>query len=284
MTEQVQGTLLVEAVPASGVASGELFWQGWTAPGDSKGAVVLVHGVHEHGGRYAHVGERLANSGYPMYAVDHLGHGRSPGVRGNIDRMASVVAGVHALARQTAERHPGVPLFLYGHSMGGLIALEYLVADPVELRGAIVSAPAVDLSAASPMQIRASAMLSRWLPNLGVLALEAAAVSRDPEVVRDYETDPLNYRGKVRARTGAEILNAVLTLPERLKQLKLPLLLIHGSEDRLVPRAATDLVADSAGSDDITVKIYQGFYHESHNEPEKEQVLDDIVGWLDRHS
>jgi acylglycerol lipase len=273
MTEHVEGTL----------PSGQ-YWQGWTAEAPVRGVVALVHGVHEHGGRYAHVGARLADAGYPVYAVDHPGHGRSPGPRGNIGSMASTVAGVDALARLAAGRHPGVPAFVFGHSLGGLIALQYITGTPIELRGAIVSAPAFDTSDSNAVTRALSPVLSRIAPNLGVLQLDLTAISRDPDVVRDYRTDPLNYTGKVRARTGTEILQTVLAMQPRLEALKLPLLLIHGSADRLVPVTTTEFVQQHAGSDDVTVKIYEGGYHESHNEPNKDAVLTDIVTWLDAHA
>ncbi|HEY3631263.1 MAG TPA: lysophospholipase [Jatrophihabitantaceae bacterium] len=273
MTEHVEGTL----------PSGQ-YWQGWTSEAPVRGVVALVHGVHEHGGRYAHVGARLADAGYPVYAVDHPGHGRSPGPRGNIGSMASTVAGVDALARLAAGRHPGVPAFVFGHSLGGLIALQYITGTPIELRGAIVSAPALDTSDSNAVTRALSPVLSRIAPNLGVLQLDLTAISRDPDVVRDYRTDPLNYTGKVRARTGTEILQTVLAMQPRLEALKLPLLLIHGSADRLVPVTTTEFVQQHAGSDDVTVKIYEGGYHESHNEPNKDAVLTDIVTWLDAHA
>ncbi len=273
MTDHVEGAL-----------SSGLYWQGWTASTPVRGVVVLVHGVHEHGGRYAHVAERLAEAGYPLYVVDHTGHGRSAGPRGNIGTMAATVAGVDEVARLAVARHPGAPAFVYGHSLGGLIALQYITGTPIELRGAILSAPAVDVSASNRVQRAASGLLSRVAPNLGVLRLDATAVSRDLDVVRDYQTDPLNYLGKLRARTGAEILRTVLAMQPRLEALKLPLLIFHGTADRLVPPAATDFVAQHAGSTDLTVKMYEGGYHESHNEPGKNAVLDDIVAWLDAHA
>jgi alpha-beta hydrolase superfamily lysophospholipase len=261
------------------------YWQAWTDDGAPvRGVVVLVHGVHEHGGRYAHVGERLAAAGYPVYAVDHPGHGRSPGTRGNIGSMDEAVAGVDALARLAAERHPGVPVFVYGHSLGGLIALQYITGTPIELRGAVISAPAVDVNAGNSMQRAASGMLSRFTPNLGVMRINPATISRDPDVVRAYRTDSLNYLGKLRARTGAEILRTTLAMQPRLEALRLPLLVIHGSADKLVSPSTTDFVAAHAGTDDLTVKVYDRGYHESHNEPNKKAVLDDIVAWLAAHS
>jgi acylglycerol lipase len=270
---------------AEGTLSTGQYWQAWTDDGTPvRGVVVLVHGVHEHGGRYAHVGTRLAAAGYPVYAVDHPGHGRSPGPRGNIGSMDEAVAGVDALARLAVEQHPGVPAFVYGHSLGGLIALQYITGTPIELRGAVVSAPAVDVNAGNPMQRAASGLLSRLTPNLGVMRINPATISRDPDVVREYRTDSLNYLGRLRARTGTEILRTTLAMQPRLEALRLPLLLIHGSSDKLVSPSTTEFVAEHVGSDDVTVKVYDRGYHESHNEPNKDAVLSDILAWLDAHS
>lgn len=259
-------------------------WRGWTVP-DPVGVVLVVHGAHEHAGRYAHVAARLAAAGYAVYAVDHRGHGRTPGTRGNIGSMATAVAGVDALARLAAERQPGVPLWVYGHSLGGLIALQYLTGTPADgVRGAIISAPAVDTSAGSPLQKALAPILSRLVPNAGVVALDPATVSRDPQVVERYRTDPLVYHGKLRARTATEILLTAARLPERLRSLTLPVLLIHGTADRMMPLAASETVRAHATNAELTVRFYDGLYHEPHNEPERDRVLDDIVEWLDAHS
>jgi alpha-beta hydrolase superfamily lysophospholipase len=260
------------------------FWQGWTGGAPERGVVVLAHGAHEHGGRYAQVAERLVDAGYPVYAADHPGHGRSAGPRGNIGTMAATVAGLDELARLATSRHPGRPVFVYGHSFGALIALQYITGRPVELRGAILSAPGLDASGASRVKRMAAGVLSRLTPNLGVLALDPAAISRDLDVVRDYRTDPLNYLGRLRARTGAEGLRAVRAMVPRLRTLTLPLLVLHGTADRLVPSTTTEFVAEHAGTYDLTVKMYEGGYHESHNDLNKRRVLDDIVAWLDAHS
>ena len=264
------------------LASG-LYRQAWTVE-DPVGAVVLVHGAHEHGGRYRHVAERLTAAGYATHAVDHPGHGRSPGRRGNIGSMAAAVDGVAELVRFAGEQHPGVPLFVYGHSLGGLIALQYLTGTPdARVAGAVVSAAALDTSAANAVQRTLAPLLSRVLPDLGVLRLDAEAVSRDPEVVRDYRTDPLNHNGRMVARTGAELMATALAMPRRLPSLTMPLLVLHGTADRLVPPAASEVVRAHAGSPDLTVTTYEGLFHEPHNEPEKDDVLADVVAWLDAH-
>src|SRR3954447_9509681 len=272
MTAHTEGTLL----------SGQ-YWQAWTVDAPV-GVVVLVHGLHEHGGRYRHVAERFAASGYATYVVDHPGHGRSPGTRGNLTSLAAAVSGVDALARLAGERHPGVPMVLYGHSLGGLIALQYLTGSPdSRIRAAVISAPALDTSAATGVQRFLAPALSRLLPNLGVLALDDETISRDPAVVADYRADPLNVLGKVRARTGAEMMLAAAAMPERLRSMTMPLLLLHGGADRLQPPSTSELVAAHAASADLTHTVYEGLYHEPHNEPEKDHVLDDVVAWLDAH-
>jgi alpha-beta hydrolase superfamily lysophospholipase len=271
------------AAHTEGVLASGQFWQAWTLQ-TPVAVVVLVHGLHEHGGRYRHVAERLAAAGYAVYVVDHPGHGRSPGTRGNLASMAATVGGVDALARLAGERHPGVPLFVYGHSLGGLIALQYLTGTPdARVRGAVISAPALDTGAATGVQRRLAPVLSRLLPDLGVLTLDADTISRDPEVVRDYRTDPLNYTGKVRARTGAEMMRAAVAMPQRLASLTMPLLVLHGGADRLVPPAASELVPAHASSPDVIRKVYDGLYHEPHNEPERDEVLGDVISWLDAH-
>ena len=259
------------------------YWQAWT-PEAPVGVVVLVHGLHEHGGRYRQVAERLAAAGYAGYVVDHPGHGRSPGTRGNIGSMTATVAGVHALVRLAGERRPGLPLFVYGHSLGGLIALQYLTGEPdPAVRGAVISAPSVDMSAANGAQRALAPVLSRLAPNAGVLQLDADAVSRDPEVVAAYRADPLNHTGKMVARTGTEIMLGAAGMPARLRGLRLPLLVLHGGADRLMPPSASEVVRAHAASPDLTVRIWDGLYHEPHNEPEQKQVLDDVVAWLDAH-
>lgn len=268
---------------AEGTLSSGLYRQAWTVE-ELVGAVVLVHGAHEHSGRYRHVAERLAAAGYAVHALDHPGHGRSPGRRGNIGSMAAAVDGVGELVRLAGDQHPGVPLFVYGHSLGGLIALQYLTGTPdARVTGAVLSAAALDTSSASAVQRVMAPLLSRVLPDLGVLTLDAETVSRDPAVVRDYRADPLNHTGRMVARTGAELMTTALAMPRRLPSLTLPLLVLHGGDDRLVPKAASEVVRAHAGSPDLTLRVYDGLYHEPHNEPEKDEVLDDVVAWLDAH-
>jgi acylglycerol lipase len=259
----------------------ELYWQAWLPSGEPRAVIVLAHGASEHSGRYAWTGEELAESGYATYAIDHRGHGRSEGRRAVIDRMANAVADLDKLVLQVSETHPGRPVVLLGHSMGGAVALSYTIEHQDRLDALVLSAPLAALEAASPVTRLAGRALSVVAPGLGVFAIDSTAVSRDPQVVRDYDADPLNYHGKLAARTVAELSSAIDGYPDAVPDFELPMLVMHGTDDRLTPIAGSEMVMERAGSADKTFKRYDGLYHELLNEPEREQVLDDIADWLD---
>ncbi|MGA9694262.1 MAG: lysophospholipase [Pseudonocardiaceae bacterium] len=269
------------------------YWQAWLPPDPARAVVIIVHGIHEHSSRYAHVGARLAAASFAVYAADHRGHGRTGGRRANIERMALIVDDLNSFVQFAAQRHPGLPVFMLGHSLGGLIALRYATqpratelraTEPrVILDGLVVSGPAVEVMAGSALQRRLAGVLSALVPNLGVAAINAEQkISRDPEVVRAYREDPLVYRGKVKARTGAEVLAAMEGLPARLPGLTMPLLLLHGTDDQICALTGSTMVHDTVSSPDKTLRRYQGLYHEVFNEPEREQILTDLLCWLDR--
>lgn len=260
-----------------------LYWQAWLPGENPKAVVVLAHGLAEHSGRYAHVAEHLVAHGYAVYALDHRGHGRSHGRRAQVDRMDYVVDDMHRFAAQVRLDQPGKALFLLGHSMGGGIALAYALKYQDELSGIVLSSPAVLFEGVSPLQARAVRILSALAPGMPLLVLDGTAVSRDPEVVRAYDGDPLNYRGKIPVRTVAELTRSAEQLQEKLGSLRLPVLLLHGTEDRLVDAKASRLVHDRASSPDKTLRLYEGLFHEVFNEPERDRVLADLSGWLDRH-
>jgi alpha-beta hydrolase superfamily lysophospholipase len=252
-----------------------LYWQAWQPDGAPRDTVILVHGAAEHGGRYAHVAERLTAEGYAVYALDHRGHGRSDGTRAQIDSLDRLVEDLSRLVVLVG----GKP-FLVGHSMGGAVALTYAIRHGDTIAGLVVSGPAVATEAV-PAPLKAiTAGLSRFAPNLPVYKIEDDAVSRDPQVVLDYQRDPLNHPGKLPARTLGEIMRAMDTIPRDAVALRVPLLLLHGGEDRLCPPEGSRQVHANAGSADKTLKIYDGLYHEIFNEPEQAMVLDDLVAWL----
>jgi acylglycerol lipase len=266
-----------------GALGGRTYWQSWRPPAPVA-VVVLVHGVAEHSSRYAHVAARLNDAGYAVYGLDHRGHGRSSGMKGNLGRFAGAVADLHAVRRLAEADVPDRPVFVLGHSLGGLIALDYVTTTGAEgLAGVALSGTAIDPSIGTRLQRRLAPALSALLPGLGVTALDPAWISKDPAVVSAYRADPLVYSGKVRARTGAETLRAITRVSRALAELRLPVLVMHGTEDRLAsPDGARELVR-SIGSSDTTLRLYGGCHHEIFNEPEREQVFADLVEWLDAH-
>jgi acylglycerol lipase len=261
----------------------EIYWCRWLPAGEPRAVVVIAHGAGEHSGRYEHVAARLITEGHAVYALDHRGHGRSAGKRALIDRIDNAVADLDALVVVALHRHPNVPLFLLGHSMGGLIALSYTVRHQDRLTGLILSGPLAALEAASPTQRAAARVLSALAPGLGVVAVDPALVSRDPDVVRDYMTDPLVHHGKLPARTVAELAAAVDSFPTAVTAITVPTLIMYGSADALVPPAGSEMLRERIASDDLTVKVYDGLYHEILNEPEQDTVLDDLCAWIAAH-
>jgi alpha-beta hydrolase superfamily lysophospholipase len=267
----------------TGVGGIEVYWQAWLPADGEPGAVVLLaHGAAEHGGRYAWVADRLVARGYAVYAIDHRGHGRSAGPRAYVDRIAHASADLHRLSDLARERHPDAPVFLLGHSMGGLVALDYACRRQDELAGLVLSAPLAVLKV-NPLARALSRALSRLAPRLPVYKIDGGTVSRDPAVVRAYDADPLNHRGPLPARTIGELTATTRELPERLASLRLPILTLYGTGDRLVDTGGSALVESCTASDDCTVRRYEGLYHELLNEPERERVLADVADWLDAH-
>ena len=259
------------------------YWQAWLPDTEVRGVVVLVHGFGEHSARYRHVGTRLVAAGFAVYAADHRGHGRTEGRRANIERMALIVDDLGGFVRFAADRHPDLPVFMIGHSLGGLIALQYATGPDPALDGLVLSGPLVLVTVGSPVLKRLAGVLSAVFPDLEVTGLDVDAISRDPEVVRAYQADPLVHHGKIPARTGAEILATAEALPQRLPALRVPLLLLHGAEDRICVPAGSTLVHDTVSAPDKTLRRYEGLYHEIFNEPEQDEVLGDLVAWLTAH-
>ena len=223
---------------------------------------------------------RYAGLGYPVYALDHRGHGRSGGRRAVVDRMDNAVADLHTFVAFAASQHPGHKVFLLGHSMGGTISLAFAPRHQEELAGMVLSGPVAVLEAASPALRVAAKVLSALTPNLGVFGVDPSLVSRDPEVVRAYREDPLVFHGKLPARTVAELAGAVERFPATVGGIRLPLLLMHGTADKLAPPAGSSMVNERAGSSDKTLRLYDGLFHEILNEPEKETVIGDLLDWL----
>ncbi|MFE9788012.1 alpha/beta hydrolase [Nocardia salmonicida] len=262
---------------------GKIAWRAWQPEKTPRAVVVLVHGVAEHSGRYEYVSTTLADAGFAVYALDHIGHGLSEGPAANIGSMQGAADNVATLLDLASAAHPGVPRFLLGHSMGSLVVLHLATRGPLDVAGVIVSAPPLDIPLGNPIQRLAAPLLTRLAPNLGVLTLDSSTISRDPAVVRAYDDDPLVFRGKLPARTAVEILQHTALVKKRLGALTAPLLVLHGTADAIASPSSADLLERDAGSTDVTVLRYPGLYHEVFNEPERAQVLGDVTDWLSTH-
>jgi len=268
----------------AGIGGLDLHARAWLPDAKPVAVIALAHGLGEHLGRYEHVAQRLVSAGYAVYAVDHRGHGRSPGRRANIERFDHVLSDFCAFAGRAARQHPGCDLFLLGHSMGGAIAFAAAPRLQENLRGLVLSAPALAVEDRLPAWQKAGArLLSAVAPNVGVLTLEAASISRDPQVVRAYENDPLVHHGSIPARTAVELLDATRTFGAQARRLTVPVLVMHGTADRLVPLGPTRRVHQAIAAKDRTLRYYEGLYHELFNEPERDRVLEDVLGWLAAH-
>lgn len=297
-TARVETLAGVAMQHADGAFPGEgglrITWQSWqdaTAP--TRAHVVVAHGAAEHGGRYARLARELVPRGFPVWAIDHRGHGRSEGPRAFVDRLAHAVADLDRLVDRVTAADPGRPVFLLGHSMGGAIALLYALAYQERLAGMVLSAPAAS-DAGAPAALRfadrvlqAGRILSAVAPRLGLLELDPDDISRDADEVRAYREDPLVTLGKLPARTVGELGHAIRTRFARdLGAITLPMLLVHGTADRLVPPVASERVRDRVGSADVTLLQYPEHRHELFNElPEdRERVLADVAAWLDERA
>jgi alpha-beta hydrolase superfamily lysophospholipase len=265
-----------------GCADTILCGQAWLPEAPPRAVVVISHGLAEHSGRYAALASCLVDKGFAVYALDDRGHGRSGGPRANIERFDYLVSDLGSFVGRAQRQHPGAPVILLGHSMGGAVALGCALKYHDALRALVLSAPALAIaeppSLAKRLTVKALSSLS---PDTGVMTIPPRAVSRDPAIVRAYESDPLVFHGAIPARTVAELLEAMAQLQQKAHELRLPVLIQHGSADELVPLSATHPVYQHLGlAKRRTLQIYDGLYHEVYNEPEKDRVIADLVSWL----
>ena len=260
-----------------------LYMQWWRPETASKAVLLIVHGFGEHSGRYQNIVNTLVPRGFAVYSFDNHGHGRSSGKRGHVARWEVFRSDVAAAAARVREKEPGVPFFIMGHSMGGLIVLEYVLHHPQGLSGMIVSGPALSQEAVSPVMLAAGRVISRIWPSFTMdTKLAASAVSRDAEVVRAYESDPLVH-SMGSARLGTEMGKAMKYVLANAHALTLPVLIIHGGADQLVPARTSRELFEKISSQDKTRLDYPGAYHETHNDLGWEKPVAEIAGWLEKH-
>ena len=262
-----------------------LYAQWWKPSGTPRGVVGVVHGGCEHSGRYAYLAEVLARSGYLVAAIDLRGHGRSPGRRVFIRSFDEYLADVLCLLSQAAKQAPGRPVFLLGHSLGGLIATLFVIVERPVIAGLVLSGPFLEIGEGiSKPAIRLARIMGRLFPRLTISkALDATAVSRNPEVVSAYAKDSLVHHGGIPLGTGVEVMKAIATKNARMAEIRVPLLVFHGTADRLAAVDGSQQLYSRATSADKTLRLCEGLFHEVFNEPERETLLAELVKWLDGH-
>ncbi len=264
-----------------GVENTGIFYQSWI-PADAAATVIVVHGYAEHSGRYAHVAKALNGHGYAVWALDHRGHGRSEGPRASVKRFEHFVADLTTFVGLVQGQTVAGPLFILGHSMGGLISTLYSFDHQDQLAGLVLTGPAMKIDAGvSPVLLALSVVLGAVAPELPVGPFDPGGVSRDPAVVAAYTSDKLNYTAGVKARMGRQFVLGTRGVLGRAPGLKLPILVIQGEADRLVSPAGTYAAFEAFGSADKTLKKYPGLFHEVLNEPEQDEIIALIGEWLD---
>jgi acylglycerol lipase len=259
-------------------------FQSWTPDSAPRAIVCLVHGLGEHVGRYGYVAEILGAAGYAMLGFDQRGHGKTAGPRGVTPVFHQLMDDVGLLLREAAKRYPRLPQFLYGHSLGGNWVINYALQCKPQVAGVVSTSPALRTAFKPPAaKLFAGKVLYRIAPNMVMPnGLELAAISRDVATVEAYASDPLVHT-KMSARLGLDALQqGEWALANAVQWPSLPLLLVHGECDRITSAPATREFAEKAQGD-ITLKLWPDCYHETHNDPEKVEVLAYIVDWLDRH-
>jgi alpha-beta hydrolase superfamily lysophospholipase len=267
-----------------GVRNTNMYHQAWLPEGDPKAVLLIVHGLGEHSGRYMNVVNHFVPLGYAAYALDHIGHGKSGGKREIVKEFEDFTGTLTIFCQMVSGWQPGVPVFLLGHSLGGLIVSYYLLDHQAYFKGAVISAPAIKISESiTPFTITLGRVMAKLLPGMGLLGLDASTICRDPQVVSAYVDDPLVFHAKTPACLAAVVLDGMLRVNTEAEEIKLPFIVLQGSDDKLVDPRGAQTLYDGASSKDKTIKMYPGLYHEVFNEPERAQVLADVESWLAAH-
>src|SRR6478735_10015519 len=259
----------------------------WTAAGRPKASLVLSHGYAEHMGRYGHVLRPLAINRFAIYLADHRGHGKSEGERALIRRFDQYVDDLDLVVNRARQEQVGKPCYLLGHSMGGLIALRYALAHPEKIDALVLSAPAIKpVQDASMLQEASLRLIARVAPGMPVVPSREGVLSSDPAVEERAKKDPLFYNGKTKAKQAVEIVDAGREVLKRASQLKMPLMILQGSDDELVdPKGSEQLykLTNHRPGVDTSMVVWPGMKHELLNELDGEQVLGVIIAWLNGH-
>lgn len=262
----------------------KIFAREWRPEGEPRGVIALVHGLGEHIGRYQHVAEFLNAGGYDVIGFDIPGHGKSEGVRGHA-AFDEILDDIDHLLREASQRCPGKPCFLYGHSMGGALALYYSLKRKPDLAGVVVTSPGLSTGEPVPgWKLTLAKVMARVSPSFTMVnGLDVNNISHDQNVIAAYRSDPLVHP-RISARLGLDLLTLGSWMQAHAAEFPTPLLLMQGGGDHIVSLQATEAFSRAVPPEKITFKLWDNLYHETHNEPEKQQVMQFMRDWLDQHS
>jgi acylglycerol lipase len=270
----------MKEVTFAGVGGLKIFSRSWQPEGKARGVVVIVPGFNSHSGQYLWVGEQFAKNNLAAYAIDLRGRGRSEGERFYVEKMEDYTDDVATLVRTAKSENPGVPVFLLGHSAGGVVSCIYALDHQSEIDGLICESFAYDL----PVPGFVLSLLKGFdyiAPHLHVYTLKNEHFSRDPLVVEAMKNDPLIKAESEPTQTATVMIDASRRLHEEFPLIKLPVLILHGTEDKATNPSGSQFFYDHAGSTDKTLKLYEGHYHDLLNDLDKEIVMADINDWID---
>jgi acylglycerol lipase len=252
----------------------------WQPAGKPRAVMVLIHGFNAHAGYMAWPGEQFAPNGLAVYALDLRGRGRSEGERFYVEKFSDYLTDVHTLVSQARSENPGLPIYVLGHSAGGVIASSYVFEHQDEISGLVCESFAFDVGLPHLVQLALEGV-SHIAPHVHVFSLNNADFSRDPKAVERMNNDPLIAKESQPAETAAEMLKAAERLKANMPQFTVPVLIIHGTADKATRPAGSQYFYDHAGSTDKTLRLYEGHFHDLLNDVDKEKVMADIQAWLD---
>jgi acylglycerol lipase len=278
MTQGPTNTAREERVKGAGDLN--LFVRSWQPEGKARAVVAIVPGFNAHSGQYAWAAQQFTESGLAVYAVDLRGRGKSDGERFYVEKFADYVSDVATLMTLAKSREPGLPVYLLGHSAGGVVACIYTLEHQAELAGLICESFAHEVPAPD-FALAVFKGLSHIAPHAHILHLKNEDFSRDPKVVQAMNDDPLIAHETQPTRTLAEMVRADERLKKEFPLITLPILILHGTADKATKPSGSQRFYDMAGSSDKTLKLYTGHFHDLLNDVDKEVVMSDIKGWID---
>ncbi|KAF4363242.1 hypothetical protein CsatB_007597 [Cannabis sativa] len=270
-----------------GVRRNALFSRSWVpASGEMKGILIIIHGLNEHSGRYVQFAKQLNSCNFGVYAMDWIGHGGSDGLHGYVPSLDHVVADTGAFLEKIKSENPGVPCFLFGHSTGGAVVLKAASYPHIEemVEGIVLTSPALRVKPAHPIVVAVAPIFSLVAPKFQFKGAnkKGIPVSRDPAALLAKYSDPLVYTGPIRVRTGHEILRISSHLMRNFKTVTVPFFVLHGTADTVTDPIASQDLYNEAASKFKDIKLYDGFLHDLLFEPEREDIGQDIINWMEK--